>query len=98
MIPAAATEDARQLLKDPTADSIHTRYVTLSTFFFGFFETISEDPLQLVVGKVFNVVVLPGFVGLGARRNIASLECQLAMAMVQIDSLGLRNSGHRLLH
>jgi hypothetical protein len=96
VIPAASAEDAKQLLQSTPADSIRTRYVSLSTFLFRFFQTSSGDPHQFLVGQVINVVVLPRVVGLGACYQSDPLVCLLSKA--KIDSKGLSTSGHRLLH
>jgi hypothetical protein len=55
IIPAASAEDARRPLQSATADSIRTRYVSLSPFFSLFFQSVSEHLLQFLVGELRNV-------------------------------------------
>jgi hypothetical protein len=68
----ASAEHARQLLQSTTADSIRIRYLSLSTFLFLFFQTISDDLPQFLSGK--NLNGLPGVLGLGCFRQSGPLE------------------------
>jgi hypothetical protein len=55
VIPAASAEEARQLLRSMVADSIGTRYGFLSTFFFLFFQSVSDYLLQFRVAELRSV-------------------------------------------
>jgi hypothetical protein len=91
----ASAEDARQLLQSPTVDSMRTRYVSLSTFFFRFFQTTSGDPHQFLIGQVLNVVVSFEVFTLLCYRKRRYLACLHVVR--KIDSQCGDVSGHRFV-